>query len=124
MEQEVYFIDSIHYSWDNDSVLKIVTVLSKNGILIRLTEERWKHICLMHPNLQEKQTQVLATVKNPEYIFKGKGEELLAVSVISKRTYLVVIYKETEADGFIITAFETTDKLWLFKKELVWNKLS
>lgn len=98
--------------------------VSKNGILIRLTEERWKHICLMHPSLTDKQKQVLATVKNPEYIFKGKGGELLAVSILSKRVYLVVIYKEIEADGFIITAFETTDKLWLFKKELIWNKLS
>lgn len=101
-----------------------VTTVSKNGILIRLTEERWKHICLMHPGLQEKQAQVLATIKNPEYIFKGKGEELLAVSAFSKRGCIVVVYRESANDGFIITAFETTDKLWLFKKELVWNKLS
>lgn len=101
-----------------------VNVRSKNGILIRLTGERWKHICLMHPSLQEKQAQVLSTTKNPEYIFKGKGKELLAVSVLSKRGYIVVVYKESANDGFVITAFETTDKLWLFKKELVWNKLS
>lgn len=112
--------------------MDVATTVSKNGISIRLTGERWKHICLMHPNLQEKQDQVLGTVKNPDYIFKGKGEELLAVSALSKRGYFVVVYKETlllrnkesESDGFIITAFETTDKLWLFKKELIWNKLS
>src|SRR3989344_7330546 len=100
--------------------MKTAFVLSKNAILIRLTEERWKHSILMHPTLENKQAQVLSTVKNPEYIFKGKSGELLAVSSTSKRGYLVVIYKETEADGFIITAYETTDKLWLFKKELVW----
>lgn len=104
--------------------MDIATTLSKNGILIRLTEERWKHICLMHPSLADKQTQVLATVKNPNYIFKGKAKELLAVSAISQSSHLVVIYKETEADGFIITAYTTTDTVWLFKKELIWSKHS
>lgn len=104
--------------------MDIASTVSKNGIVIRLTEERWKHICMMHPSLTDKQKQVLPTVKNPDYIFKGKAKELLAVSALSKRRYLVVIYKESENDGFIITAFETTDRLWLFKKELIWNKLS
>ena len=104
--------------------MDIVFTISKNGIVVRLTEERWRHIVLMHSNLADKQNQVLATVKNPEYIFKGKANELLAVSVLSKRGYIVVVYKESANDGFIITAFETTDKLWLFKKELIWNKLS
>lgn len=102
----------------------IASTISKNGIVIRLTEERWKHIVLMHPSLTDKQKQVLKTVKNPDYVFKGKGEELLAVYTSSKKGYIVVVYRESVGDGFIITAFETTDKLWLFKKELVWNKLS
>lgn len=102
----------------------IVTTISKNGIRIRLTEERWKHIVLMHPNLADKQSQVLATIKNPDTILRGKGGELLAVSKTSKSHYLVVVYKEEKPDGFIITAFEITDTTWLFKKELIWSKLS
>ena len=104
--------------------MNIATAISKNGVLIRLTGERWKHIVLMHPSLADKQNKVLTTVKNPDYILKGGARELLAVSALSKRAYLVVVYKETIADGFIITAFDTTDTLWLFKKEIVWNKLS
>lgn len=102
----------------------IATAISKNGIKIRLTEERWKHIVLMHPNLADKQTRVLSTIKKPDFILKGKGEELLAVSKASKSLHLVVVYKETAKDGFIITAFETSDTTWLFKKEMVWSKLS
>ena len=102
--------------------MEIATTSSKNGILIHLTEERWKHIILMHPNLTDKQKQVLNTVKNPEYIFKGGAGELLAVSKFYKRAYLVVVYKEQVSDGFIITAFDTTDVIWLFKKELIWTK--
>ena len=108
--------------------MDLATVVSKNGIIIRLTQERWKHIILMHPSLVDKQNKVLGTVKNPDYILKGAAKELLAVSAISKRGYLVVVYKEWDreeiADGFIITAFETTDTLWLFKKEIIWNKPS
>lgn len=104
--------------------MDIAKSLSKNGIQIRLTEERWKHIVLMHPSLADKQNKVLTTVKNPDYILKGGARELLAVSALSKRAYLVVVYRETITDGFIITAFDTADTLWLFKKEIVWNKPS
>lgn len=112
--------------------MDIVTTISKNGVLTRLTEERWKHIVLLHPSLIGKQTKVLTTVKNPDYILKGGARELLAVSVLPKRAYLVVVYKETLLlrnkeeidDGFIITAFETTDTSWLFKKEIIWSKPS
>ncbi|KKQ43422.1 MAG: hypothetical protein US60_C0002G0030 [Microgenomates group bacterium GW2011_GWC1_37_8] len=98
--------------------------ISKNGIAVRLTEERMKHILLMHPNLVDKQDEILRAVKNPDCILKGKAGELLAVLGSSKKTYLVVVYKEFVKDGFIITAFETTDTTWLFKKEIIWNKLS
>ena len=104
--------------------MDIASTISRNGIVIRLTEERWKHICMMHPSLANKQSKVLNFIKNPDYILKGGARELLAVSALPKRGYIVVVYKELFSDGFIITAFETTDKLWLFKKEIVWNKLS
>ena len=61
-------------------------------------------------------------VKNPDYIFKGQAEELLAVSKLSARVYIVVAYKETKPAGFIITAYDTTNVRWLFKKELIWSK--
>ena len=104
--------------------MDIVSAHSKNGVLIRLTEERWKHIILMHPSLDYKKNLVLKTVKDPDYILRGKGGELLAVLRLSMGHYLVVVYKEVGDDGFIITAYETTDTLWLFKKEIIWSKLS
>lgn len=104
--------------------MDIASTTSKNGIKIRLTQERWKHIILMHPTLANKRTQVLGTVKSPDYILQGGVGELLAVSKASQRVYFVVVYKEEIIGGFIITAFETTAKTWLFKKKLVWNKLS
>lgn len=106
-----------------DLKVKTPEVLSKNK-KIRLTEERWKHIILMHPNLSTKQKKVLNTIRNPEGIIKGRKGELLAISKLSIGSYLVVIYKENGNDGFIITAYDTTDTKWLFKKELIWSKHS
>lgn len=102
--------------------MDIDTTVSRNGILIRLTAERWKHIVLLHPNLSNKQAKVLKTVKTPDYIFKGQAGELLAVLKLSSMIYIVVAYKEIKPDGFIITAYDTTDVRWLFKKELIWSK--
>ncbi len=98
----------------------IATITSK--IKIRLTGERRKHIVLMHPNLIDKQRKVLSTVKNPDYILRGSGDEKLAVLETSKNHYLVVVYKEATKDGFIITAYETSDPKWLFKKEIIWSR--
>lgn len=100
------------------------TAISKNGVSIRLTQERWKHIGLMHPSLIDKKEQILKAVKNPDHILGGSAGELLAVCGPLKRLYLVVVYKEVVDDGFIITAFETTDVIWLFKKEIIWSKHS
>lgn len=104
--------------------MNIVSVRSKNGVSVRITEERWKYIVLMHPSLNNKKSQVLNSVKNPDYILKGKAGEMLAVLILSNKWYLVVVYKEEVNDGFIITAFETTDVRWLFKKEKIWSKHS
>lgn len=102
--------------------MNIASTFSKSGVVIRLTDERWKHIVLMHPNLVDKQKQVLNTVKDPDFIFQGGAGELLATTLLSKTSYLVVVYKEMATDGFIITAFDATDTFWLFKKKLLWSK--
>ena len=102
--------------------MNLAVTLSKNRVRIRLTEERWKHIVMLHPNLTNKQTKVLGTVKNPDCIFRGREKELLAASKLSVKVYLVVVYKEVGVDGFIITAYDTTDVKWLFRKEMIWNK--
>ncbi|MBI4768398.1 MAG: hypothetical protein HY787_28035 [Deltaproteobacteria bacterium] len=83
------------------------TVLSKNKISIRLTDERWAHITDEHCELAGLRLEVLETVINPGKIFAGNDEELLAVREIFSGKYLVVVYREFEKDGFIITAFLT-----------------
>ncbi len=103
----------------------IGTAVSKDGVLIRLTQERWNHIIISHLEISPKSARtILNIVKNPDVIFKGDLGELLAVRKISgKKSWIVVVYKKTsQDDGFILTAYLTTDSRWLFQREVIWNK--
>lgn len=101
------------------------TATSKNGVKIRLTQERWIHITTSHLELDPDDYKiVLDVVGNPDAILKGDTGELLATKKQTrKRVWIVVAYKEvTQEDGFILTAYLTTDSNWLLKRGIVWNK--
>ena len=98
----------------------IVTVISKNSIAIRLTEERWAHITEDHGELRGLQTTVLATVAEPERILLGGAQEYLAVRELEPGKWMVVVYREDADDGFIITAFLTRKYRQLDRREQLW----
>jgi hypothetical protein len=80
-------------------------VHSRAGVPIRLTEERWFN----HDDLAGHYDDVLETVENPQLILKGNGGSLIAVKGVATRKYLAVVYKEISSeDGFIITAYFTS----------------
>jgi len=99
----------------------IGTAISKNGIPIRLTEERWFHIVENHDELAGLSDEVLLTVEDPDYVVKGWIDELLAVRKINDK-YLIVVYKELENDGFIITSFITKKVEKVLRRGVVWQK--
>jgi hypothetical protein len=83
-------------------------VQSKNGVAVRLTEERWLHITEEHSEMAGYYFDVLETVQDPEAIYEGQAEELLAIREIEPGKHMVVVYKEVgQEDGFVITAFLT-----------------
>jgi len=84
------------------------SIPSTNGVPIRLTDERWAHITEEHCELAGMRLEVLETVSNPSRILASGDGELLAVREISANKHLVVVYREFENDGFIITAFLTS----------------
>jgi hypothetical protein len=98
----------------------IFTVISKNGIPIRLTDERWVHIVEEHAELAGMQPDVLETVERPERILLGGDDEALAIQQIEAGKFLVVVYRELERDGFIITAFLTRRNRSLDKRQQLW----
>ncbi len=94
-----------------------VTVTSQNNVPIRLTVERWAHIMEEHSELAAMQPDILKTVTNPTRILAGGANELLAVRVVEPGKWLVVVYRETNGDGFIITAFMTRRARFLDRRK-------
>lgn len=98
--------------------------LSKKGIPIRLTEERWYHIIENHDELAGHYDDVIYAIEDPDYIIEGYRNALIALKKIIKTKFLAMVYKEiSKEDGFIVTAYFTT-KIH-FKKEVIeWQKKS
>ncbi len=90
----------------------MLVVKSKNGVPVRLTDERWMHITKSHPEMATQRDRVLETIEDPEMIQTGDYGELLAIrfyeSTPLTKKYLVVPYREVAPDdGFVVTAYYT-----------------
>jgi hypothetical protein len=93
---------------------------SVNGVLIRLTYERWYHIIENHDDLASYFHEVLETIEKPDFVVKGNKGTLKATKNIGKNKWLTVIYREvSKKDGFIITAYFLDKKP---KGEIIWRQ--
>ena len=95
-------------------------VVSKGGLPIRLTDERWTHTTEEHAELTGLRSEVVETVSRPERILLGGEGERLAIRELEEGKYLVVVYREHPDDGFIITAFLTRRVRPLEKRRQLW----
>jgi hypothetical protein len=95
-------------------------VTSKNGVAIHLTDERWAHITEEHAELAGYKRDVLETVAQPERILAGGAGELLALKQQTDGKTLVVVYREDQSDGFVITAFLTRREASLNRRKQLW----
>jgi len=68
--------------------------ISKAGIPIRLTDERWCHIVENHDDLAGYYDEVLITVEDPDFILRGYSGALIAVRSLGRRKFLAVIYRK------------------------------
>lgn len=95
-------------------------IKSKAGMSIRLTGERWTHISEEHGELAGLRSEVLRTVAEPSRIYAGTAGELLAAREVEVGKWLVVVYRELEHNGFIITAFLTRRVASLESRKQLW----
>ena len=94
--------------------------ISKGGVPIRLTEERWFHIVENHDDLAGYYDKVLEIVEEPDLISQGYNGALIAVRAFGRRKYLAVVYRElSRNDGFVITAYFTSQ---ISRKLIKWRK--
>ena len=97
---------------------------SIRGVPIRLTNERMAHIVKGHPEMIDKENEILQTINAPEVVQKGDAGSLLAIrsfhkTPVSENKYLVVAYKEpSESDGFVLTAYYSSE---LKRRMIIWK---
>lgn len=99
--------------------------ISKNTVPIRLTNERWQHISIGHPEMADFYFDILETIENPSIIYRGNKGELIALSNEHKllKKFFIVVYKETtKGDGFVITAYLSNKKPYFTKKKIEWKQ--
>lgn len=94
------------------------------GLSIRLTEERMKHI-LEHPEMKSMSHNITETLSNPDCVLQSANDQqtelyyryYLKTKVGDK--FLCVVVKKNEKDAFVITAY-LTDKIK--KGNIIWIK--
>jgi hypothetical protein len=100
-------------------------IISKNGVPIRLTSERWQHITLGHPEIADYYYDLLNAIENPDIIYEGSNGAKIAVKLLEEREdkFVVAVYKEVTAnDGFVITVYLSEKKQEFEKKTVLWKQ--
>jgi hypothetical protein len=100
--------------------MKADSITSRSGASIRLTDERWAHIIEEHGEISGIRALVLSAVQAPDRVLAGVSGELLAVREAEPGKWLVVAYRESGDDGFIITAFLTRRWRSLERRQQLW----
>ncbi len=103
----------------------MLVVRSRNGVPVRLTDERWRHIVGQHPEMDGQREKVLETLSGPDMIQEGDFGEQLAVRLYAEtplgEKFVVVAYREVSAeDGFILTAYLTRRPST--RRETLWRR--
>ena len=69
---------------------------------------------------------MVETMANPDSVVAGVDDELLALKRYDRTAigpkHVVVVYREHERDGFVITAFMTSKADRLIKRGIQWQK--
>jgi hypothetical protein len=92
---------------------------SVNGVRIRLTDERWRHIVDAHDEMAGYYDDCLQVIQSPDLVLAGYRGSLKAVKGYGRNRFLVVIYRERSAsDGFVVTAYFT---MRINRRNVVWR---
>jgi hypothetical protein len=87
-------------------------VVSYNGFGVVLSEERWHHIVLRHPEMKEKSALILNAISNPNEVYLDLSGAVHSLKrlVGGLSDFLVVIYSRSGEEGYIRTAYYTSSR--------------
>ena len=102
------------------------TTKALSGKTIRLTRKQWTHIIESHDYMAGNLEKVMETVSAPDCLIKGQMGAIIALKHYSATNitekHCVIVYKETETDGFIITSFLTSKPGTIKTKGVIWQR--
>lgn len=96
------------------------------GVEVRLTDERLKHI-LEHPEMSDMETEIGKTLSDPERVVRSRSDEEVRLyyrfypDTPVGGKFLCVVVKVHADDAFVITAY-LTDRVK--EGESLWNATS
>jgi hypothetical protein len=98
---------------------------SKNGVPVRLTEDRWRHITGRHPEMRWQRARVMDTIAAPDLVQRGDYGALIAARYYNQppgaNLFVVAVYREVaERGGFVITAYLA--RRLSPRREVLWSR--
>ena len=98
---------------------------SKNGVPIRLSDERWSHVVRRHPEMRWQRHRVLDAIAAPDVVQRGDYGALLAARYYNQPPaaglFVVAVYRELSSDdGFLITAYLA--RRLSSRREVLWSR--
>jgi hypothetical protein len=94
--------------------------MSIQGVPIRLPDERWQHILKARERPGFSIEDVLQTISKPARVLQGKHGEFIAVREIAPSRQLSVVYRISNGDGFVITAFRISREGYFRNRKQLW----
>jgi hypothetical protein len=93
---------------------EVLYIHSLTGATIRLPRERWNHITKEHPTLYGHQAELIDALQHPDgnVIYRDSDFSLRAFKWWPHALrHIVVVYRESDGCGFIITCYLSSDPL-------------
>jgi len=91
---------------------------------VELTEERWQHIAIEHPEAIDHKEKIPVALADPDYVKRGKRDEHVMLyyryfADILDGKYLLVAVKKDPARSFVVTGYVTRA---VMKGETLWER--
>ncbi len=95
-------------------------VLTKRGKRIILSTERWNHLVLRHPEMNEYLEEIKEVLQNPDCIVKDNFEpNVVLYHKYYKVQEIFIVTVVDEGKGFILTSYTTNT---LKRGIILWQK--
>jgi len=95
-----------------------------NGRTLKLTNEGWRHIRTVHPELKKELNKVKQTMTTPDLIKQGNRADtfifykLFPETIVSQK-FLALVIKYFNTEGVVITGYFTEN---IKKGEILWKR--